>query len=59
MCFLGFAAAGVLGVFTTLDWFEIQLDNALNVVLNLVGVDFVVVEEIRIAIAATTVSACN
>ena len=62
---MGFAAAGILGVFTTIDWSEIESGvinqgvDILNSLLNNFGVSLEeaeVIEEIRNAIAATSVS---
>ena len=38
------------------DWFELRLNDIRSDILNVFEIDFVVVKEIRTAVAATTVS---
>ncbi len=47
--FLGFSAAGILGVFTTMDWFDVR-SSAFLIVGD------TPVEDLRNSVAATAVS---
>lgn len=51
LCFLGFAAAGVLGAFTAIDWFSV-LDSPLTIL----GRENI--ENLRNSVTATSVSEC-
>ena len=64
VCFCGFAAAGVLGVFISIDWWDVTAavfsGDAISTVINLLGTlsitDLGEVENIRNCVTATAVS---
>lgn len=55
VCFLGFAAAGILGAFVAVSWSEI-LDNRFSRLIIDIGNFGTKVDDIRISVAAMSVS---